>query len=161
MNENNTNINQETETPEVDYISAINELKANTVDRDKYDKLKEENKKLLNSLVSGNAIEMPKQEAGLTIDEMRQKLFGGTELTNIDYVKTVLDLRDAIIANGERDPFLPTGNNVAITNELCQNMEDVARGLREMVDFADGDSGVFTAEYQRRVQDPIIPGKRR
>lgn len=157
----NENINENVENQEVDYIQAINELKANTVDRDKYDKLKEENKKLLNSLVSGNALETPKQEPGLTIDEMRQKLFGGTELTNIDYVKTVLDLRDALIAKGERDPFLPIGNNVAITNELCQNMEDVARGLREMVDFADGDSGVFTAEYQRRVQDPIIPGRRR
>lgn len=157
----NENINENVENQEVDYIQAINDLKANTVDRDKYDKLKEENKKLLNSLVTGNTIDTPKQEAGLTIDEMRQKLFGGTELTNIDYVKTVLDLRDALIAKGERDPFLPIGNNVAITNELCQNMEDVARGLREMVDFADGDSGVFTAEYQRRVQDPIIPGRRR
>lgn len=157
----NENINENVENQEVDYIQAINDLKANTVDRDKYEKLKEENKKLLNSLVSGNALEIPKQEPGLTIDEMRQKLFGGTELTNIDYVKTVLDLRDALIAKGERDPFLPIGNNVAITNELCQNMEDVARGLREMVDFADGDSGVFTAEYQRRVQDPIIPGRRR
>lgn len=155
----NENINENVENQEVDYIQAINDLKANTVSKDKYDKLKEENKKLLGSLVSGNPIEVEKQKPGLSIPEMRAKL--GTELTNIEYVSTVLDLRDALIAKGERDPFLPIGNNVAITPELCQNMENVAVALREMVEFADGDSGVFTAEYQRRVQDPIIPARRR
>jgi hypothetical protein len=30
-----------------------------------------------------------------------------------------------------------------------------------MVDFAEGDSGVFTAEYQRKVKDVMIPRGRR
>ena len=38
---------------QVDYIEAIKNLKQNTVDRSKYDELKAENKKLLDSIVNG------------------------------------------------------------------------------------------------------------
>ena len=44
--------NQVTDTS-VDYISAINEIKQNSVDRAAYDKLRAENKQLLDTLVNG------------------------------------------------------------------------------------------------------------
>ena len=43
-----------------DYIAAINELKQNTVDRQKYDQLKAENKRLLDSIVNGQEIDIRK-----------------------------------------------------------------------------------------------------
>ena len=53
MSEQETNvINQESDTAP-DYISAIQELKANSVTRESYDKLKSENKQLLDALVNG------------------------------------------------------------------------------------------------------------
>ena len=39
------------------YIEAIKEMKANTVDKQAYLKLKEENKQLLNSIVNGQSLE--------------------------------------------------------------------------------------------------------
>lgn len=142
------------------YIAAIEELKANTVSRDSYNKLRNENKQLLDALVSGK--EIPQESAVKpTTEELRKKLFGGTDMSNLEYVETALALRNSLIEAGERDPFLPYGDKVDLTAEQIANAEKVAAGLQEMVDFAEGDSGVFSAEYQRRVKDVAIPRGRK
>lgn len=142
------------------YIAAIEEMKANTVSRDAYNKLRNENKQLLDALVSGK--ELPQEPVKApTPDELRKKLFGGQDMSNLEYVETALSLRDSLIAAGERDPFLPYGDKVDLTAEQIATAEKVAAGLKEMVDFAEGDSGVFSAEYQRRVKDVSIPRGRR
>lgn len=143
------------------YIAAIEEMKANTVSRDAYNKLRNENKQLLDALVSGQELPQKPVEKP-SIDEMRKKLFNidGT-MSNLEYVENVLSLRDALIESGERDPFLPYGDKVDITSEQIDAAERVANGLREMADFAEGDSGVFSAEYQRKVKDTSIPRGRR
>jgi hypothetical protein len=56
------NITTEQPTEEVDYIAAIQELQNNTVSKDQYQKLREENKKLLDALVSGQQINVPAEE---------------------------------------------------------------------------------------------------
>lgn len=142
------------------YIAAIEEMKANTVSRDAYNKLRNENKQLLDALVSGKEIPQEPVKAP-TPDELRKKLFGGQDMSNLEYVETALSLRDSLIAAGERDPFLPYGDKVDLTSEQIATAEKVAAGLKEMVDFAEGDSGVFSAEYQRRVKDVSIPRGRR
>lgn len=152
--------NQETDASQ-DYISAIREIKANSVDRSVYDRLKSENKQLLNALVSGKEIDLPKEEK-VNVDELRKKLFNKDgHLTNLEYVSTALKLRDALIEQGERDPFVPYGEKVSLTAEHYDKAEQVATVLQECVDFADGDSGIFTAELQRRTKD-VMPryGKR-
>ena len=142
------------------YIAAIEELKANTVSRDSYNKLRNENKQLLDALVSGKEIPTPEVKKA-TPNELRAKLFGEKEMSNLEYVQTALDLRDALLERGERDPFLPVGDKVDITSDQLDTADRVAAGLREMIEFADGDSGIFTAEYQRRVKDIAIPRGRK
>ena len=60
------------------YIDAIRDLKANTVSKDRYNKLMEENKNLLNSLVNGEVVATaaPAQQNDVPpiqqmVDEMR------------------------------------------------------------------------------------------
>lgn len=138
------------------YIAAIEEMKANTVSRDAYNKLRNENKQLLDALVSGK--EIPQEPTPKpSVSELRKKLFCDENISNLEYVETALSLRDSLIAAGERDPFLPYGDKVDITSEQIATAEKVAAGLKEMVEFAEGDSGVFSAEYQRRVKDISIP----
>lgn len=145
------------------YIAAIEELKASTVSRDAYNKLRNENKQLLDALVSGQQLPQTQTESKPSVDELRKKLFStdGNDLSNLEYVETALSLRNSLIEAGERDPFLPYGDKVDITSEQIDTAEKVANALQEMVDFAEGDSGVFTAEYQRRVKDVAIPRGRR
>ena len=142
------------------YIAAINEMKANTVSRDAYNKLRNENKQLLDALVSGK--EIPQEPvAKPSVSDLRKKLFSGEDMSNLEYVETALTLRNSLIEAGERDPFLPYGDKVDITAEQIETANKVAAGLQDMLDFAEGDSGVFSAEFQRRVKDVSLPRGRK
>lgn len=150
--------NQEPDATQ-DYISAIKEMKANSVTRESYDKLKSENKQLLDALVSGKEIEIKKEEP-VDLTKLRKDLFNkDSQMSNLEYVSTALKLRDALIERGERDPFLPYGEKVSLTAEHYDKAETVATVLRECVEFAEGDSGIFTAELQRRTKD-VMPMRR-
>lgn len=145
---------QENVNDGVDYISAINELKQNSVSKEAYDKLKKENKQLLDSLVSGKDIEI--ESKSVDVSELRSKLFNKDKtLSNLDYISTALQLREALIEQGEPDPFLPVGEKVVITDSDIEKAENVASVLQDMVDIADGNNVVFNQEYQRRVVDSI------
>ena len=162
MNENeNTRVEAENVNDSIDYIEALKEMKQNSVDRSVYDKLKSENKQLLDALVNGKEIEISKEEP-VDIAKLRKDLFNKDgHMSNLEYVSTALKLRDALIEKGERDPFLPYGDKVNLTAEHYDKAEQVATVLKECVEFADGDSGIFTAELQRRTKD-VMPryGKR-
>ena len=143
------------------YIEAIKEMKKNYVPKDLFDKKEAENKQLLDALVNGKEITIEKEEP-VDVKELRKKLFNKDgQMSNLEYVSTALKLRDTLIENGERDPFLPYGDKVNVTAEHYDQAERVATVLKECVEFADGDSGIFTAELQRRTKD-VMPryGKR-
>lgn len=164
LNENeNTRVenfdNAETDTTQ-DYISTITEMKKNSVARETYDKLKAENKQLLDALVNGKEIDIKKEEP-VDISKLRADLFNkDKQLSNLDYVSSALKLRNALLETGERDPFLPYGDKVTLTAEHYDKAEQVAAVLQECVDFADGDSGIFSAELQRRLKD-TMPTRRK
>lgn len=149
---------QETVDDSVDYIEAIKEMKQNTVDKNTYLKLKEENRKLLQSLVNGEQQEIQKEEP-VDIDQLRNDIFN-KESTNLEYITNVLKLRDELIKRGERDPFLPYGKNILPTDEDIATANRVAKALQECVDYADGNSDIFTSELQRITIDSA-PIKRR
>lgn len=162
MLENENSVSQqENVNDSTDYIEALKEMKQNSVTRESYDKLKSENKQLLDALVSGKEIEIKKEEP-VDIAKLRKDLFNkDKQLSNLEYVSSALKLRDALIERGERDPFLPYGDKVSLTAEHYEKAEQVATVLRECVEFADGDSGIFTAELQRRTKDSMpYRGKR-
>lgn len=147
-----------------DYIEQIKRLKETSVSRDDYDKLKADNKKLIDALANGTPMEgvvEPKVSAVDKINECRTKLFSkGNDLTNLEYCDTALQLRDALIENGEKDPFLPFGHNVVVTDNDHESANRVATILKECIDYADGDSDIFTNELQRRAVDVVIPKKK-
>lgn len=161
MNENEKNLTTE-ETEENDYIQAINELKANTVDKAQYEKIKAENKKLLDSLVSGQIPDVAKPVEKPDVNELRRKLFNtDNNPSNLEYIDNLLKLRNALIDEGQRDPFLPIGEKVEVTVDTVNKAEMVASALQDCVDYAEGDSGIFTAQLQRIMRDngPIKRGR--
>lgn len=150
------NVSGEDVIDEQDYIQAITELKANTVSKEQYiKKLKAENKNLLDALVNGQQIDAP--ASTVDPDEIRKKLFNADgNLSNLEYVKAMLELRTELISRGERDPFLPVGEKVRDSAEMYAAAQRVADGLQYCVDFAEGDSGIFTAQLQRITKDSPI-----
>lgn len=156
-NENEISVStQENVNDSIDYIEALKEMKQNSVTRESYEKLKSENKQLLDALVNGKELEIKREEPA-DIAKLRKDLFNKDgHMSNLEYVSTALKLRGALIEKGERDPFLPYGDKVNLTAEHYDKAETVAKVLQECVEFADGDSGIFTAELQRRTKDTML-----
>lgn len=158
------NVNVVVEDNTNDYIEQIKKLKESSVSRDDYDKLKADNKKLIDALANGTQINEKvdsKIDAVENINNLRSKLFSkGNDLNNLEYCKAAVELRDALIENGERDPFLPFGHNVVATDSDYETANRVATVMRECIDYADGDSDIFTNELQRRTIDVVIPKKK-
>ena len=146
-----------------DYLAAIKELKENSVNRSEYDKLRAENKRLIDTVVNG----LPGQEEQVVvkhskeqIDDLRNELFNSPrELTNLEYVTKAMELREALIENGEPDPFLPVGKQISPTRDDIEGAEKVAQVYRECIEYAEGDSEVFTNELMRRTRDVKLPRK--
>ena len=137
-----------------DYLAAINELKQNSVNREDYNKLKAENKKLLDSIVNGTPVEVQSPQRK-SIEELRAAYLKEDQ-TNLEYMSNTLKLREALMAEGKPDPFLPIGEQILPTDEDVAAANKVASVLQECVDYAEGDSAVFTNELQRRLVDVKI-----
>lgn len=146
--------NEEVVDSDVDYLAAIKELKANSVDRAKYDKLKEENKKLLDTVINGGEYSGSQEDSSVDLEQLRKNVFDNPEPTNLEYVTNVLKLREALIEEGYEDPFVPQGNQIVANEQDRLLAEKVARELGDMVERANGDSQVFLAEFKRRVKVP-------
>ena len=146
-----------------DYLAAIKELKQNSVDRSEYEKLRAENKKLIDAVVNGQ----PGQEEPAVskhskeqIDDLRNDLFNSPrELNNLEYITKAMELREALMENGEPDPFLPVGKQISPTRDDLEGAEKVAQVYKECIDYAEGDSEVFTNELMRRTRDVKLPRK--
>ena len=139
-----------------DYLATIKALKENTVERSKYDQLRAENKKLLDTIVNGqNDEEVVRAEKKPELGDLRRELFD-QDNTNLEYVIKALELRKQLIERGDPDPFLPYGKQIMPTNEDISTAERVANVLQDCVDYAQGDSQVFTNELQRRMVDVKI-----
>ena len=146
-----------------DYINAIKDLKQNSVDKAKYEALRLENKRLIDAVVNG----MPGQEEQVfvkhskeQIDDLRNELFNSPrELNNLEFITKAMELREALMENGEPDPFLPVGKQISPTRDDIEGAEKVAQVYKECIEYAEGDSEVFTNELMRRTRDVKLPRK--
>ena len=137
-----------------DYISALSEMKKNTVSKEAYDKLRADNKKLLDTIVSGQSLEQTEVKEEVDVDALRKELFGKSrrDLSNLEYVDKALQLRKALMEKGEQDPFvMKAGRTSSPEAEDFKKAERVASFLQECVDIADGNDSVFDNEFQRRL----------
>lgn len=148
---------------EPDYIEQIEQLRMNSVSKEQYDKLKAEHNRAMNALINGGQIDDPKAEK-VDKNALRKELYNSQDsgLSNLDYWQKTLTLRQAIIDDGGKDPFLPYGQKIAPTAEDVEAANRVAKVVQECIDYADGDSRIFTNELDRRTVDMApMAGRRR
>ena len=163
LEEKETNVTGNVEDNTQDYLAAIKELKEKSVDRSEYDKLRAENKRLIDAVVNGQpgqeeqvAVKHSKEQ----IDELRNDLFNSPrELNNLEFITKTMELREALMENGEPDPFLPVGKQISPTRDDIEGAEKVAQVYKECIEYAEGDSEVFTNELMRRTRDVKLPRK--
>ena len=142
-----------TET-EFDPVQAINELKQNSVSKEDYNKVVAEKNKYLKALIDGNQVAEVQKKEPVDIDGLRKELFGGEkDLTNLEYAKKALELRDAIIERDGVDIFVGRGSKLTPTDDDYEAAQRVADGFQQCIDVAQGDSEIFTRELMRITED--------
>lgn len=143
------------------YIDTIQKLKENTVSKDKYNKLLEDNKNLLETIVNGGSVEKKEEEPKMNQEEFL-KLIKSTndDLTDLEYTEKMLKIRQAIIDKGLEDPMAPKQYNHTNTEEDYATAQKVAEFLQSCVDESKGDSRLFKVLFQSGLKDPIIRKKK-
>ena len=164
--EENTNIETTNEGTEVNYIEAIKNLKASTVNKDLYDKVVAENKNLIETLVNGTTVstETAVAESKPSIDELKKKLFKPEkDLTNLEYIERTLAFRNALLEETGEDCFVAPNHldpnyDVDAIHAQANKVADV---LQQCVDQSDGDDGMFRARLTARINDIYVPGAKK
>ena len=139
---------------ENDYIAQIQEMKKTHVSRDVYDKQLEENRRLLNALVSGEQLGQPAPEDSIIDykEEWRKLVFSDEPKTNLDYVKKVLEIREAGLRQGE-NINMPFGAKAEYTDNDEAETEFIAQALQECVDKANGNPMAFNFYLSEKMVD--------
>lgn len=151
------NENENIEFGANDYLANLQALKDNTVSKEDYAKLVADNKRLAQALANGDFGGSKQTNVRVipSVEEAKKKVFTGRKKTDLQYFSEVLDLRDAVLASGGRDPFLHTDPDYVPTEQDKITAERVADNLREAIEYAEGDPALFRQEMQRRGCKPI------
>lgn len=160
-NENEQNVKDNLDEV-IEFQEAID--RGDYVSKAEMDELQAKYGKLYNAYTKREKLNTSDAAPKKSVQELRNELWGKDcgKLDSLQFVSGLLELRDRLIEGGDRDPALPVGDRVQTTSEHFERNERIAEGLRNMCEFAEGDEGIFLAEYQRRVVDPVLPtGKRK
>lgn len=137
-----------------DYLQNLDALRKATVSKEAYDKLLEDNKKLSKALAEGSFTEKEKEETiEISSEEAKKSLFDGKRKTDLELFTEALNLRDAVLREGGRDPFLHSDPEYIPTEQDKINAKRVADNIKEAIDYADGDPEIFRMELKRRTAD--------
>lgn len=133
------------------YISAIQEMRENTVDKRLYAKLKEERDTLIQAMANGETYATAEATQERTLAECREDFLKKTT-SQCEYIEKVLALRDAAMREGHPDPMVASGHYLTPTAADYQRAQEIADIYRECLDYADGDDKVFMNEINRRMR---------
>lgn len=151
MENENEKIVNETGEEEQDLVSMVEELKANTVSKEDYAKLKADNKRLMQALINNEQI--AKETEPFDLPKTAKELLNGDN-TNLDYIDKALKIRKYIKDTKGIDVFVNQGAVERPTDAQIAAAETVAEVLQECVDDAHGDAAAFQVALQRRTVDP-------
>ena len=146
------------ETDNVALAKALKETRENSVSKEEYEKLQEENKRLVSEIINGgggagNGQTITPEQADIKV--LREQLYGpkSSELSNLEFWKKTLELRSAVIAQEGYDPFLPYGEKIKPTAQDVEKANNVATVVQECIDESNGDSEIFTALLQSKTNN--------
>lgn len=143
---------KKSEQSNVELAKAFKDLKENSVSKEDYEKLQRENQDLIKQVINGegnigNGQPTPEK---VDIKALREDLYGpkGADLSNLDFWKKTLQLRNAVIEQEGYDPFLPHGAKIKPNEQDVERAEAVAKTVEKCIEEANGNSEVFTALLQ-------------
>ena len=147
-----------TTTLEEDYIEQIaqlkNKLDNDTVSLDEYNKVRADNKRLIENYINGvrekEAEEVPEE----SIEDLAKDIKSGT-LNNLDYWTKSLKYRDSYKEMYGVDPWLPAGRDYQYNASDAASADYLYETVKECIDNCDGNSAVFSTLLEGRIQKSI------
>lgn len=142
---NNPEMTNNPEEENVDYIQTIEQMRQNSVSKDKYDKLKEENKKLLNTLATGGQIQVEEQK--VDVNKLWEDIFNVRKkpLTDMEVVDKLLKIRESCLENEYRDIFVYGGPEFVPEASDYASAQQTAEVYQKCLDEADKSPRAFKA----------------
>lgn len=149
MNEINEQTVENVTDNATDYIETINKLKQNSVSKEEFLKLKNENKQLLDALASNQTIEVA-AETKRDINEVRNELFNNhRNLSNRQICQDMMDLYDYELQNRGVNIFMPTDPQYIPTQDDISQVDNMVKGMKNALDIANGNDLIFNQEIER------------
>lgn len=128
------------------YVDNLNKIKATTVDKNAYDKLAEENKRLANALANGEYAQNKAQEVTEDIPSLEKKIKHCKGMSDLELFTNVLKLRSARLAVDENDDIF-VGQNKSASDYA--NAQAFADQLQEVIEACNGDPMVFASKIRK------------
>ena len=172
----NENENEVVVNPNEDYLEIIKEMKKNSVSKEDYDKLREENKKLLSSLVNGEDVEIDsaeeetqddnkrsREEIIKSINEVNKTLFcEDNSMTNLECAEKIIQWHDDMIELTGNDPFENTGDKFIASDSDKTSPKRTYEYLKNCVEQSQGDPTAFNVAFQAGLRQILpIGGKKK
>ena len=153
MNENEK-INLEIEEdPTKKYLDQIQEMKRTHVSREQYDKIRDENKMLLDTIVQGRSLENSSTEepAKRSIEEIANHIYGpGHEkLKDNELISDLFELRNRIKEEHGIDIAIPNGQKYQFDVNDLAAADRVEEGFKHCLEVSEGDNKIFMREAVR------------
>lgn len=148
-------INQE-QGMEQDYLAQIQEMKKNSVSREAYDKMRDENKRLLDAIVNGTDLKQEQAEAPKmrTPDEVYLDfIVSDKPRSNVERAKLWIEYRESCKAAGEPDPYVSNGTKVKPTAAEIESVDRTQAALEHCIEYSGGNDAIFTNELNRILVD--------
>ena len=136
---------------------ALQEVKANSVSKSEYERLKKENHDLTKAIIEGTPREVsnkPEEKKPEIKELARACLEDG--ISNYEMAKRQLAYREAVIEQKGKDPFVPNKPNISQND--YERAEAVATAYKECITECEGNPEVFDALLASRIKndDPVM-----
>lgn len=154
---------QQTEQQQPSPVEQLEALRASTVSKEEYERVVKERNQIFATLAQQKSLpnagteEPTTEQRAERREALRKELYSeNCNLSNLDYWKKTLELRKLIMDDGGKDPFLPWGKDNAVDDDDYKIVQRVVDGVQSCIDYADGDSDIFTTELQRITVDTPV-----
>lgn len=151
MNELENKRNEEMVVDNTDYLATIEAIQKNSVNKEKYDALAEEHKKLLQAVANGQQIELEKSQSDLQPREVYLKAYNENKFSNdLEFWDNFINLRKATMKEFGSDPcvtgsygFTPDGTKISAAYGEEETIAEQMDLIEDMVKEADGNPFLF------------------
>lgn len=132
------------------YIEALNKIKSSSVDKNLYNKVVEENKKLTNALANGEYNNQPVVVEGPSYEDLEKRIVNGK--SNLDIITASLQHRKKLLEETGMDEYAcgtTTRRGYNPSADQLYQAELTAQQLTDLVDACDGDKDLFDTLLQK------------